>query len=166
MSSIKEKFDLVELLKDYRVENVDAFRSYLTSVWKDLAERSNNNFKGINKITFAKYYELPGIIFDLLKKEPSKRMDIKKVLDHPWLKKCLKEINGTTISNVLNVNTVTSGGNQFKIYSSPVSIKKSIDIMDNDSFKLEDSDESSKGTILNVFGMGSTILPIYKNSNK
>ena len=78
MSSIKEKFDLVELLKDYRVENVDAFRSYLTSVWKDLAERSNNNFKGINKITFAKYYELPGIIFDLLKKEPSKRMDIKR----------------------------------------------------------------------------------------
>ena len=71
MSSIKEKFDLVELLKDYRVENVDAF---LTSVWKDLAERSNNNFKGINKITFAKYYELPGIIFELLKKEPSKRM--------------------------------------------------------------------------------------------
>ena len=60
MSSIKEKFDLVELLKDYRVENVDAFRPYLTSVWKDLAGRSNNNFKGINKITFAKYYELPG----------------------------------------------------------------------------------------------------------
>lgn len=38
--------------------------------------------------------------------------------------------------------------------------------MDNDSFKLEDSDESSKETILNVSGMGSTILPIYKNSNK
>lgn len=67
MSSIhKEKFDLVELIKDYRVENVDAFQSYLTSVWKDLAERSNNNFKGINKITFAKYYELPEIIFDRL----------------------------------------------------------------------------------------------------
>lgn len=160
MSSIKEKFDLVELLKDYRVENVDAFRSYLTSVWKDLAERSNNNFKGINKITFAKYYELPGIIFDRLFNVFDK--ENKEILDHPWLKKCLKEINGTTINNVLNVNTVTSGG----IYSSPVSIKKSIDIMDNDSFKLEDNDESSKGTKLNIPGMGSTILPIYKNSNK
>ena len=102
MPSIKEKFDLVELLKNYRVENVDAFRSYLTSVWKDLAERSNNNFKGINKITFAK---LPGIIFDHLFNVFDK--ENKEILDHPWLKKCLKEINGTTISNVLNVNTIT-----------------------------------------------------------
>ena len=78
MSSIKEKFDLVELLKDYRVENVDAFRSYLTNVWKDLAERSNNNFKGINKITFAKYYELPGIIFDLFKERTIKKNGYKE----------------------------------------------------------------------------------------
>ena len=62
----EEKLDLDELINDYKVENVDAFRTYLTGVWKDLAERSDNKFMGINKITFSKYYELPGIIFDRL----------------------------------------------------------------------------------------------------
>ena len=62
----EEKLDLDDLINDYRVENVDAFRTYLTGVWKDLAERSDNKFMGINKITFSKYYELPGIIFDRL----------------------------------------------------------------------------------------------------
>ena len=66
MESISEKLDIGELLQEYEVENVEAFQTYLTGVWKDLAERSDNKYMGINKITFAKYYELPGIIFDRL----------------------------------------------------------------------------------------------------
>ena len=57
---------LDELLKDYKVINIDAFELYLTGIWKDLASRSDNKYMGINKITFSKYYELPGIIFDRL----------------------------------------------------------------------------------------------------
>ncbi len=33
---------------------------------KDLALRSDDKSKGINKVTFSKYYELPGIINDRL----------------------------------------------------------------------------------------------------
>ena len=57
---------LDELLKEYKVINIDAFELYLTGIWKDLASRSDNKYMGINKITFSKYYELPGIIFDRL----------------------------------------------------------------------------------------------------
>ena len=46
----EEKLDLDDLINDYRVENVDAFRTYLTGVWKDLAERSDN------KLLFIKFY--------------------------------------------------------------------------------------------------------------
>lgn len=60
------KIDVNELIQPYKVENVDAFELYLTGVWKDLASRSDNKYMGINKITFSKYYELPGIIFDRL----------------------------------------------------------------------------------------------------
>ena len=60
------QIDLDELIKDYKVTNIDAFEIYLTGIWKDLASRSDNKYMGINKVTFAKYYELPGIIFDRL----------------------------------------------------------------------------------------------------
>ena len=61
-----EKIDLNDLIGDYIVENVPAFQSYLKQVWKDLLGRSDNKEKGVNKITFSKYYELPGIISDRL----------------------------------------------------------------------------------------------------
>ena len=61
-----EKIDLNDLIGDYIVENVPAFQTYLKQVWKDLLGRSDNKEKGVNKITFAKYYELPGIISDRL----------------------------------------------------------------------------------------------------
>ena len=89
----EEKLDLDDLINDYRVENVDAFRTYLTGVWKDLAERSDNKFMGINKITFSKYYELPGIIFDRLFNvfEEKVTLDLEKV----WqgLKGCQKVLD-------------------------------------------------------------------------
>lgn len=56
-----DKIDVEELLKDYRVFNIEVFVSYLRDVWrvyiylnKDLAQRSDEKSKGINKITFSK----------------------------------------------------------------------------------------------------------------
>ena len=54
------------MIGDYKVVNVDGFRSYLKQVWKDLIGRNDKSAKGIDKMTFAKYYELPGIITERL----------------------------------------------------------------------------------------------------
>lgn len=61
-----EKIDAEALINDFKVFNSKAFQIYLTGIWKDLASRKESQDKGIDKITFAKYYELPGIIFDRL----------------------------------------------------------------------------------------------------
>ena len=66
ISPDSSKIDLDSLIKEFQVINIDAFQVYLAGVWKDLASRSDNKYMGINKITFAKYYELPGIISDRL----------------------------------------------------------------------------------------------------
>ena len=66
ISPDQSKIDLDSLIKEFQVINTDAFIVYLTNVWKDLTSRSDNKYLGINKITFAKYYELPGIISDRL----------------------------------------------------------------------------------------------------
>lgn len=65
-SESKEQIDLDELIGNYKVVNVDGFRSYLKQVWKDLIGRNDTSAKGIDKMTFAKYYELPGIITERL----------------------------------------------------------------------------------------------------
>lgn len=65
-NKVIKKIDLDDLIKDYKVINVEAFRTYLKQVWKDLCGRSDQKNKGVNKITFAKYYELPGIISERL----------------------------------------------------------------------------------------------------
>ena len=62
----EDKINLNELIGDYIVENQPAFQSYLRQVWKDLSGRSEDKDKGVNKITFSKYYELPGIISERL----------------------------------------------------------------------------------------------------
>lgn len=61
-----EKVNFDELIKEFKIDNMDSFSNYLTEIWKDLARRSNEKWKGINKITFSKYYGLPGIINDRL----------------------------------------------------------------------------------------------------
>lgn len=61
-----EKIDAEALINDFKVFNSEAFQIYLTGIWKDLASRTDSKEKGIDKITFVKYYELPGIIFDRL----------------------------------------------------------------------------------------------------
>jgi hypothetical protein len=58
-----EKIDVEDLIKDFRVVDIEAFSAYLKDVWrvnkikfkkKDLAHRSDQKSKGVNKITFAK----------------------------------------------------------------------------------------------------------------
>jgi hypothetical protein len=61
-----DKVNVEDLLQVFKDINQDAFVLYIKSVWKDLAQRSENKDKGINKITFIQYYILPGIISDRL----------------------------------------------------------------------------------------------------
>ena len=61
MSKI-EKINLNDITSEYEVKNIEAFSQYLKQVWKDLSNRSDGEKEGIDKITFQKYYELPGLI--------------------------------------------------------------------------------------------------------
>ena len=62
-----EKINLNDITEEYEVKNVDAFKQYLKQVWKDLNSRSgDDNEKGIDKVTFQRYYELPGLISERL----------------------------------------------------------------------------------------------------
>ena len=62
-----EKINLNDITEEYEVKNIDAFKQYLKQVWKDLNSRSgDDNEKGIDKVTFQKYYELPGLISERL----------------------------------------------------------------------------------------------------
>lgn len=64
----EEKVDCEELLMKFKVPNskVGQFGQYLKELWKDLAERSEEKSLGINRVTFAKYFQLPGIINERL----------------------------------------------------------------------------------------------------
>ncbi len=54
------KFNFEQLIKNYRIINIDSFISYLKDVWQDLTYRTCK--KGISKITFSSYYKVPGLI--------------------------------------------------------------------------------------------------------
>jgi len=73
------------LIKDFKVLNTDTFITYLKEIWRDLSERSDDKFKGVNKITFSKYYELPGLISDRLfavfDKNQNEYLDIVEFID-------------------------------------------------------------------------------------
>lgn len=61
-----EQIDLNELVKDYQIKDIDTFSKYLIEIWRDLAHRSSDQAKGLEKLTFSNYYDLPGIISDRL----------------------------------------------------------------------------------------------------
>ena len=61
-----KKIDLNEIIKDFQVKDINTFQNYLVGIWGDLARRSAEPAKGIEKLTFSHYYELPGIICDRL----------------------------------------------------------------------------------------------------
>ena len=65
-SPSKNKITFESLVRDYRVNSLSSFANYLASIWKELARRSSDKKKGINRITFTKYYVLPGIISERL----------------------------------------------------------------------------------------------------
>ena len=80
-----DKIDVEQLIKDYSVINVEGFTTYLIGVCKDLAERSDNKYLGINKITFTQYYELPGMIssrlFNVFDKERTEYLSVKSFVE-------------------------------------------------------------------------------------
>ena len=59
--SSNQKLDIELLVKSFKVVNVEAFNSYLKEVWTDLTQRSEEK-KGIDRITFSSYYQVPGIL--------------------------------------------------------------------------------------------------------
>ena len=71
-----EKIDVEQMTKKLRVDNAEAFSTYLKDVFTDLYSRITENkndpkekqvkLNGITKTIFDKYYELPGIIGDRL----------------------------------------------------------------------------------------------------
>ena len=71
-----EKIDLNSLTKKLLVEDLGSFEAYLRDVWSDLYNRVNKNkndskeksvkLKGLSKIIFNSYYNLPGIIGERL----------------------------------------------------------------------------------------------------
>ena len=60
------KIDLGDLLKEYQESDPSTLQNYLAEIWVDLARRSKDPVKGIEKLTFRNYFELPGIIADRL----------------------------------------------------------------------------------------------------
>ena len=66
MSKKIEKINFNDVAEQYEVKNVEAFTQYLKQVWKDLSGRKKGDKEGIDKITFQKYYELPGLISERL----------------------------------------------------------------------------------------------------
>ena len=62
----KKKIILEDIIGDYVVRNISAFNSYLKQIWKDLTNRSELVKDGIDRISFGKYFLLPGLISERL----------------------------------------------------------------------------------------------------
>ena len=62
-----ETLDLAKIRKGLQIEDEELLNKYLREIWSDLSKRSiEETAKGINKVTFNKYYDLPGIISERL----------------------------------------------------------------------------------------------------
>jgi hypothetical protein len=68
MSKAAETLDLSKIRKGLQIEDEDLLNKYLKEIWSDLSKRASkeDTSKGINKVTFNKYYDLPGIISERL----------------------------------------------------------------------------------------------------
>ena len=62
----RDKINLNEIIGYYVVNNISAFKSYLKQLWNDLSKREGNLKNGIDRISFGKYYDLPGLISERL----------------------------------------------------------------------------------------------------
>ena len=65
-SKAQETLDLGKIRKGLQIEDEELLNKYLKEIWSDLSKRVEESSKGINKITFNKYYDLPGIISERL----------------------------------------------------------------------------------------------------
>ena len=65
MSSL-EKINFDEITRDYEILSLTAYTKYLGEIWRDLSRKSRHKEKGIDRITFLKYFGLPGIINERL----------------------------------------------------------------------------------------------------
>ena len=62
-----ETIDLAKIRKGLQIEDEELLNKYLREIWSDLSKRSiEETAKGISKVTFNKYYDLPGIISERL----------------------------------------------------------------------------------------------------
>lgn len=50
------KFDFEELIKDFRITDVEVLTLYLKDIWKDLSLRSADKNLGINRATFKEVF--------------------------------------------------------------------------------------------------------------
>ena len=62
----KGKINLDEIIGDFVVKNTSAFHIYLKQLWNDLSKREKSIKDGIDRISFGKYYVLPGLISERL----------------------------------------------------------------------------------------------------
>ena len=61
-----ETLDLSKIRKSLQIQDSELLVKYLTEIWSDLSKRTTENSRGITKVTFNKYYDLPGIISERL----------------------------------------------------------------------------------------------------
>ena len=63
---MSETLDLSKVRKSLQIQDEELLNKYLKEIWSDLSKRTKDVTKGITKVTFNKYYELPGIISERL----------------------------------------------------------------------------------------------------
>ena len=61
-----DTLDLSKIRKGLQIQDEELLHKYLKEIWSDLSKRTNENTKGLTKVTFNKYYDLPGIISERL----------------------------------------------------------------------------------------------------
>ena len=61
-----ETLDLLKIRKGLQIQDEELLYKYLKEIWSDLSKRTKDTTKGITKVTFNKYYDLPGIISERL----------------------------------------------------------------------------------------------------
>ena len=61
-----ETIDLANIRKSFQIPDDTLLNKYLKEIWSDISKRTKEATKGITKIKFSKYYDLPGIISERL----------------------------------------------------------------------------------------------------
>ena len=61
-----DTLDLSKIRKGLQIQDAELLQKYLKEIWADLSRRTSEKAKGLTKVTFNKYYDLPGIISERL----------------------------------------------------------------------------------------------------